>query len=137
MKTNKKLIFRLSLFGLFMAIATISLIPPQIEPLFWLVIFIVCAVAIAKKVAGRYFLHGFLVSMLNCVWILFFHLLFFEKYITNHPGEVAMLEKSPLPYSLRISMIMIGPFLGIVSGLILGSFCVIAAKTIKKKKHVS
>ena len=45
---NWKLIFGLSLFGLAMAIATVFVIPSKIEPFFWLAIFIICAIVIAK-----------------------------------------------------------------------------------------
>lgn len=37
-----KLIFQLSLFGLAMAVATVYVIPSNIEPVFWLVIFLIC-----------------------------------------------------------------------------------------------
>jgi hypothetical protein len=43
-----KLILQLSLFGLAMAIATVFVIPPTVEPAFRLVIFLICAYAIAK-----------------------------------------------------------------------------------------
>jgi len=46
---NKKLIFRLSIFGLAMAFATVYFIPSNIEPLCWLAIFILCAYLIAKN----------------------------------------------------------------------------------------
>jgi hypothetical protein len=46
---NWKLIFQLSLFGLAMGIATVFVIPSNIEPAFWLVIFLICAYLIAKQ----------------------------------------------------------------------------------------
>ncbi len=49
MTMNWNLIFKLSLFGLAMGIATVYWIPSNIEPYFWLVIFIICAYAIAKN----------------------------------------------------------------------------------------
>jgi hypothetical protein len=55
---NWKLIFQLSLFGLAMAIATVYWIPQNVEPFFWLVIFIICAYLIAKRCSDKYFLHG-------------------------------------------------------------------------------
>jgi hypothetical protein len=51
------------MFGLAMGIATVFVIPSNVEPLFWLVIFVVCAYLIAKRARGRYFLHGVLVSL--------------------------------------------------------------------------
>jgi len=131
---KKNLIFRLSLFGLAMGIATVYVIPSNIEPLFWFAIFVFCAVVIAKQCHSKFFLHGFLVSMLNSVWITAIHIVIYDQYIANHPDELAMMEKFPLPYSMRISMLMMGPVIGVMSGVILGLFCMIASKTIKRNR---
>ena len=130
---NWKLIFRLSLFGLAMAIATVYFIPSNIEPFFWLVIFIICAYLIAKNCSSRYFLHGLCVSLINAVWITAAHILLFDTYIANHAKEAAMMTKMPLPDSPRLMMLMTGPIVGLVSGLVLGVFAFIAAKILKKK----
>ena len=130
---NKKLIFQLSLFGLAMAIATVYFIPSNIEPLFWLVIFIICAYLIAKKCSSKYFLHGLFVSLLNAVWITAAHIILFDTYIANHPQEAAMMTKMPMPDSPRLMMLMTGPIIGLVSGIVLGLFAFIASKIMKKK----
>ncbi|MBO9618041.1 MAG: hypothetical protein J7539_03310 [Niabella sp.] len=129
---NWNLIFKLSLLGLVMAIGTVYFIPSSVEPFCWLIIFIVCAYVIAKKCSGRYFLHGFMVSVFNCVWITAAHILLFDKYIANHPSEAAMMSKMPLPDSPKLMMLMTGPVVGIASGLVLGLFAFIASKIIKK-----
>ncbi len=87
---NWKIIFQLSIFGLIMAFGTISLIPEKVEPAFWLIIFIFCAFVIAKACPGKYFLHGFLVSMVNCVWITAVHVAFRQTYVANHPQMAEM-----------------------------------------------
>jgi hypothetical protein len=69
MNLNWNLIFRLSLFGLAMAFATVYFKPSNIEPFCWLAIFIICAYLIAKNCTSKYFLHGLFVSLLNAVWI--------------------------------------------------------------------
>ena len=109
---NKKLIFQLSIFGLAMAIATVYFIPSNIEPLFWLLIFIICAYLIAKYCSSKYFLHGLFVSLLNAVWITATHIILFETYIANHPQEAAMMTKMPMPDSPRLMMLMTGPVIG-------------------------
>ena len=129
---NWKLIFSLSLFGLAMAIATVFVIPSNIEPVFWLVIFIICAYFIAKKSSGKYFGHGFVLSLANCVWITAAHVLFFSTYIANHPQEAAMSAKMPMADHPRMMMLVMGPIIGIVSGLIQGLFAFIASKIVKK-----
>jgi hypothetical protein len=129
---NWKLIFLLSLFGLGMAFATISAIPMKIEPICWLVIFIICAYAIAKNAPGNYFLHGFLVSLVNCIWVTGAHVYFYTTYIANHPDMVDMSAKLPMQDHPRWQMLVTGPVFGIVSGLVLGLFAFIAARLMKK-----
>ena len=82
---NYKLIFQLSLIGLAMAVATVFWIPSNIEPIYWLLIFSICAYFIALKSSGKYFLTGFLLSLFNCVWIVAVHILFLQTYLVNHP----------------------------------------------------
>jgi uncharacterized protein YneF (UPF0154 family) len=130
---NTKLIFQLSLFGLAMAIATVFWIPSNIEPAFWLVIFIICAYLIAKKTTGKYFVHGFLVSIVNCVWITAAHIIFYDTYIANHTQEANMVSQMHVDINPRIMMLITGPIIGIVSGLVLGLFAFIASKIVKKK----
>lgn len=132
---NWKLIFQLSLFGLAMAFATVYFISSGMEPLCWIIIFVICAYLIAKNCNSRYFLHGFLVSVVNSIWITVIHVLLFNKYILNHPQEANMLTKMPMPERPRLMMLMTGPVIGIVSGLILGLFAFIASKFIKKRNH--
>jgi hypothetical protein len=132
---NWKLIFQLSVFGLIMALATVSLIPYKIEPAFWIVIFVFCAYVIAKVCGRKYFLHGFLVSLVNCVWITSAHLYFYKSYIANHK-EIAGQFSNALPglsSHPRLCMAIMGTIVGVFSGLFLGLFAIIASKIVKKK----
>ncbi|HEY4323232.1 MAG TPA: hypothetical protein VGN20_04580 [Mucilaginibacter sp.] len=135
---NWKIIFQLSMFGLIMAFGTISLIPQHAEWIFWLVIFIFCACVIAKVCPGRYFLHGFLVSMVNCVWIVSVHILFAKTYIANHPDAATMTSKLPLGLAIhpRLAMVIMGPVFGAMFGIILGLFSFVASKIVKKNVMV-
>src|SRR6266849_8183546 len=134
---NWKLIFGLSLFGLAMAIATVFVIPSNIEPIFWLVIFIVCAVLIARNLSARHFLHGLLVGIVNSIWVTGAHILFFSVYIANHPKEAAMMKNMPLPNSPQLMMALTGPVVGAVSGIVLGLFAFIASKFIRPRRASS
>ena len=129
---NWKLIFGCSLFGLAMAIATVYVIPPTIEWAFWLPIFIINAYLIAKNASGKFFFHGFLVSLTNCVWITAAHILLYSAYIANHPAEAAMSQQMPMPEHPRMMMLFMGPVIGIVFGLVQGLFALIASKIVKK-----
>jgi hypothetical protein len=126
---NWKIIFQLSIFGLIMAFATVSLIPENIEPAFWLVIFIFCAYVVAKVCPGKYFLYGFLVSIVNCVWITAAHCYFYDSYTAHHPQMTTMYAG----VHPRRMMLLIGPVAGAAFGVILGFFSFIAAKLMKKK----
>jgi hypothetical protein len=128
---NWKLIFQLSLFGLAMGIATVFVIPSNIEPAFWLVIFLICAYLIAKQSPAWHFLHGLLLGLANSVWITAAHVLLFDKYVAGHAPEVAMMQKSPLVVSPKLMMLIFGPVIGLISGVILGLFAFVAGKLIK------
>lgn len=129
---NWKLIFKLSLFGLVMAFATVFWIPTSIEPVFWLIIFSICAYFIAKRSPGKYFLHGFFVSLVNSVWITAAHIGLYGTYLTNHPEMAEMSARMPLPDHPRLMMALTGPVFGIISGVVLGLFSLLAGKLVKK-----
>jgi hypothetical protein len=129
---NWKLILQLSLFGLAMGIGTVFVIASQVEPYFWVAIFLVCAYVIAKRAPGRYFLHGLLVSVVNSVWITGFHVLLFRQYIGSHAQEAAMMASMPLVRHPRLLMLLTGPVVGLVSGIVLGLFAAIAGKFVAR-----
>jgi hypothetical protein len=131
-----KLVFGLSLFGLAMAIATVFVIPSNIEPVFWLVIFLICAFLIARSRSNRHFVHGLLVGIVNSIWVTAAHVVFFSKYIANHPKEAAMMSSMPLPNSPRLMMACVGPIIGIVSGAIIGLFAYVAGKLVKPRVNI-
>jgi hypothetical protein len=126
-----KLIFLLSLFGLAMAIGTVFVIPSNVEPICWLVIFCLCAFLIARRLPDRHFLHGLMVGIVNSMWVTAAHIMFFARYIANHPKEAAMTRSMPLPPQLI--MAIIGPVIGVLSGCIIGLFAFVAVKLIRRK----
>src|SRR5256885_3431258 len=128
-----KLVFGLSLFGLAMGIATVFVIPSHIEPIFWLLIFLICAFLIARRRSSGHFLHGLLVGIVNSVWVTGAHILLFNFYIANHPKEAAMMRSMPLPGSPRLMMAITGPIIGLISGCILGLFAFVAGKLVKPR----
>ena len=131
---NWKLIFQLSVFGLIMSVASVFLIPETIEPGFWIAIFLFCAYAIARMCREKYFLHGFFISIVNSIWITIAHVLYASTYLANHPQMVSMNLQMPLimQQHQRTTMAVLGLPFGAVFGLILGLFCFIASKIVKK-----
>ena len=131
---NWRLIITLSLFGLAMGIATVALIPSNIEPLAWLVIVVICAYIIARRAMSKFFLHGLLVSLTNSIWITASHMLLFDMYIANHPHEEAMTASMPFSAHPRIVMAVMGPLIGAASGVVLGIFSAIASKLTQRRR---
>jgi hypothetical protein len=127
---NYRLVALLSLFGLVMSLATVFIVPPNLEPILWLVIFVICAVVLAKRAPSKAPLHGFLVSLLNCVYITTAHIVFAETYIAGHPDEAAAGAQFGLP--VRAMMAITGPVIGVISGGVLALFTFIATKFVKR-----
>ena len=119
---NWKLVLQLSLFGLAMGIATVFAIPSNLEPLFWLAIFVVCAAIISKQCRKWFFLNGLMVSLVNSAWVTSAHVLLFNSYRAGHTSEMTMMAGLPMGDSPRLLMILMFPVVGIVSGLVLGLF---------------
>lgn len=128
------LILKLSLFGLAMAAATVETIPPTLEGPLWLVLFVVCAILIARAGVKRPFWHGFLTSLVNAVWITGAHILYFQDYLAHHPQEAAMAAKMPLADSPRLLMALTGPLVGVVTGVVLGLFAWVATRFMGRRK---
>lgn len=124
---NFKLILQLSLFGLIMAFGTISLIPENVELFFWVVIFIFCAVIIAKACPDKHFWQGFALSLINSIWITVVHVIFYANYLPHHPN-MSGFEIGTHP---RAMMILMAPLFGIIFGLMQGGFAYVASKLIK------
>jgi hypothetical protein len=130
---NWKLILQLSLFGLAMGIATVFVIPSNVEPVFWLVTFTITAYFIATRTSNKRFQHGLLVGIANSVWVTGAHVLMFHQYIANHPRDAAMMTTMPLPDSPRLMMVMVGLAIGIASGAVIGLLALLAAKLVRPR----
>ena len=85
-----------------MGIAAVFLIPPNIEPACWLVIFLIYAYVIAKRRPTGRFTHGLLLGVANSVWITAAHVLLFDRYIAGHAQEAAMMKSMPLADALSM-----------------------------------
>ena len=129
---NGKLILRLSLFGLAMAFATVYVVPTRAEPLLWLPIFVFCAWVLAKNAPGQPFLHGVLLGVMNSVWITAVHVLLFDAYLAHHASEAAMMQSMPMPLPPRALMLVVGPCVGVASGIVIGLFTLAATWIVRR-----
>ena len=131
---NWKLILQLSLFAVGMGLATVYFISSNVEPMFWLPILLLCGYLIASHAPGRLFAHGVALGLVNSFWITVSHILFFTQYIANHAQEAEAMKSMPLPDSPRLMMAMVGPVIGLISGIVIGVFAVLAGKFFVKAK---
>lgn len=130
-KMNWKLIFGLSLFGLAMGIGTVFAISPRVEPLCWLVIFVISAFVIARRVPLRAFLHGFLLGIVNGVWVTAAHVVFYNRYLATHAMEsqmIAALHGTRIVAS--VPMVLIGLASGLISGVVIGVVAYAVARSL-------
>jgi len=129
---NYSLILKLSAFGLLIGVGSVYFISSSVEPICWLIAFVISAYSIARQAEGRFFLHGFLTSLANCLWVTGAHVLLFKDYVAHHAEEMAMMANSPLPEHPRLMMLITGPLIGAVSGLVQGLFVLAAVKLLKR-----
>lgn len=129
---NWKLIFSLSLFGLAMAFGTVYVIASNVEPIFWLAIFLACALVIAKRAPGSCFLHGLMVGIVNSIWVTGAHVFLFARYVAGHHREAAMMASMPLATHPRVMMLIVGPVIGVISGAIMGVLALVLSKLVTR-----
>ena len=129
---NWKLILQLSMLGLAMGLGTVFFIPATVEPVFWLVIFLVCAYVIGKRVPEKRFTHGVMLGLVNSIWITAAHVLLFDQYLAHHPQEAQMLRSMEMPVAPRLVMLIMGPVVGVFSGVVIGILALIAGKVLRK-----
>jgi len=134
---NWKIIFLLSLFGLFMGIGTVFFISTPFEPVCWLAIFIISAFSIARSAPRLHFVHGLLTGIFNSVWITGSHIFFATHYLAHHAREAAMMRTMPRPDSPRLMMAIVGPLAGIFSGVVIGILAFIAGKLLKSRPQAA
>lgn len=125
---NWKLLFQMSILGLAMAFGTVSLIPWDVEVYFWIPIFILCAVVIARRCKDRLLFHGVMLILFNAIWYTGVHLLLYPDYIANHPEWLTLIKDSAIQNHPRVAMLVGVPLIGIALGLIQGIMALIASR---------
>lgn len=131
---NWRLILLLTLFGIVLAFAGVFGLPGRYEAIIWLIVFIIYAVIIVRKTTGKYFLHAFLISIMNGVWVGIIHAAFISTYLANHRVIRGIYKTIPLSYHRRIMTVIMGLALGVIMGVIAGLIAYAAEKTMKKKE---
>jgi hypothetical protein len=103
------LVLSLSMFGLAMALGTVAVIPLRIGGPLWIAIFIVTSIIVARRAGGRYFLHGFLVGLMNWTWVTAAHVVFHSTYVAHHATDIAARQAFHLPAMPVLITAIVGP----------------------------
>ena len=127
---NWKLIFGLSAVGLGMAFASVYSIPPEIEPICWVAIFLTSTYFIASTAPGMYFMHGIIVCIIDCIFATATQVLLLDTYLPRHPLQIDMYAKIYAQTGLTpVQTILISrPALGILIGILVGFLAVFSSK---------
>jgi len=129
---NWKLIFSLSLFSILMGFASVFGLTQSYEWLMWLMIGVLCAWIFAKRVADDFFLHGFYLGIIDGVFNSVIQAIFFSTYLANNPRMVEGLKDMPQGIPPAVIVLIMGPIIGALSGVVFGLLTVIAGKLIKR-----
>ena len=130
---NGRLILQLSMLGLAMGLGTVFFIPSNIEPAFWLAIFLFDAYLIARGCASKRFLNGFLLGLANCVWVTSAHVLLASTYLASHVREAEMMKQMPVALAPQLVMLITSPIVGVISGTLIGLLALAAGALFRPK----
>ena len=133
---NWKLILLLSSFGLLIGVASLFGFTHGIEPLLWLLIFLLYAWWIANNCNRLHFIHAFLASVLDGTWIAIIHFIFFSTYIRHNPEVLERFKTLPPGVNLRVLTLVMGPLVGAIFGVVAGLFAYVVWRIIKRRRSL-
>ncbi len=129
---NWKLVFGLAGFGILMGLLSLFGYTEGIEWPLWLLIAVICAFVIAKVCPAKLFLTGLLVGLLDGVFNSIVQSLFVDTYLSHNARAAKGFGPIPGGLNPRIFVLIAGPFVGLLYGLVLGLFAWLAGKIFKK-----
>lgn len=124
---NWKYIIALWFLGIGMGVSSIFGVTHDVEPYLWILIGLIVPVVIAKNTSRKIFFHGLLAGLGIGVVHAVIQSIFFDLYLSTHSEMTQQFQQQTF-LSPRAFMIVVGPFIGIVYGAILGGLSVAAGK---------
>lgn len=117
-----KIILLLGLFGVVMGFATVYGLIISNELLYWLFIYLVCAVVLAKAAKEKFFRNGFVLGFILSIVVSLIQINLFDEYLLNNPELKNEMRKLPDSFEPEVFFILIAPLIAVISGLIVGVF---------------
>jgi hypothetical protein len=131
---NWRLILSLSLFGIIFSIASVFGFTSGREWLAWLLIGVYSGWKFARRSHEDLFLHGFYLGILAGCFSSVVQALFVSAYLANNPRMVEALNALPQGLHPAAVVLIMGPIIGTVSGVVFGVIAIIAGKLVKRKQ---
>jgi hypothetical protein len=122
---NWKTILLLSMFGIAMGLGTVFFVPTSVEPVLWLIIFLVSAYVVARNCEQLPFLSGLLVGLFDSLLKTGVHMIFFDAYVARHSHEIDMIRQMTTVFSPRLLILLSSPVWGLVFGTLIGVFAIL------------
>lgn len=127
---NWKTILLLSLFAILMGVLSVFGVIPDFEWLMWLVIAIVSGYVLNKQTKKLLFTHAVVTGIIMGVFNAVIQSVLFDTYLLTDP-QIEGLSQWPTTIEPQYFLLIAGPFIGIVYGLVIGLFALIFKKISK------
>jgi hypothetical protein len=129
-----KTILSLSLFGPVMGLLTLfGVLPFNVEGYVWLVISVVSAVTIANRIGPGAFINGVATGFLQGATSKLVQGIFSDTYAARNPGLMEKLTDIPEGMEFKYFVLMLVPFVGIGSALVLGLLTFLAGRLLRRE----
>lgn len=125
-----KTIFFLSFFAILMGFLSVFGVIPDFEWLMWLVIAIVSGYVLNEQTKKLLFTHAVVTGIIMGVFNAVIQSVLFDTYLLTDP-RIEGLSQWPTTIEPQYFLLMAGPFIGIVYGLVIGLFALIFNKISK------
>ncbi len=129
---NWRLILFLSLLGIVLGIASVFGFTSGREWLAWLCIGVYSGWKFARRSREELFLHGFYLGILTGCFSSVIQALFVSAYLANNPRMVEALNALPQGLHPAAVVLIMGPIIGTVSGVLFGVLAVIIGKLVRR-----
>ena len=129
---NWRLILFLSLLGIVLGIASVFGFTSGREWLAWLIIGVYSAWKFARRSREELFLHGFYLGIFIGSFSSVIQALFVTTYLANNPRMVEAVDALPHGLHPAAVVLIMGPIIGTVSGVVFGVIAVIGGKLARR-----
>jgi len=129
---NWRLILSLSLLGIVLGIASVFGFTSEREWLAWLCIGLYAGWKFSRRSREELFLHGFYLGILAGCFSSVIQALFISTYLAHNPQMVEELDALPHGLHPAAVILIMGPFIGTVIGVVFGLLAVIVGKVLRR-----